>query len=186
MGYLTSTTLDELDLLEQQYSRKNNRRNKNLRNHIGDQEKVIFCFYEIRDGTIAIYILTDTKLIFSSINPLVLNEITLDRVKSVTVNYAGWFGSGGIRVYFDARSDTMFYGIKNRNFLHRISGIILNAKANYNVRLHSSPFTMNEPAITNQRSIAEQLEKLSELHKTGVLTDDEYERAKGRILSRDS
>jgi hypothetical protein len=45
---------------------------------------------------------------------------------------------------------------------------------------------MNGPAITNQSSIAEQLEKLSELHKTGVLTDDEYERAKGRILSRNS
>jgi hypothetical protein len=186
MGYLTSTTLDQLDRLEHQYSRKNNRPSKNLRNHIGDQEKVIFCYYEIREGIIAIYILTDTQLIFSSINPIVLNEIALDRVKSVTVNYAGWFGSGGIRVYFDARSDTMFYGIKNRNFLHRISGIILNAKANYDVRLRSPTITMNEPLMPNQSSIAEQLEKLSELHESGTLTDDEYERAKGRILSRDA
>jgi hypothetical protein len=186
MGYLTSTTLEELDLLEHQYSRRNNQPSKNLRNRIPDQENVIFCYYEIREGTIALYLLTDTRLIFSSINPLLLNEIVLDRVKSVTVNYAGRFGSGGLRVYFDDRSDTMFYGIKNRNFLLRISGIILRAKANYEVRFHPPAITMHEPAMPDQNSITVQLEKLSELHKSGVLTDEEYQRAKDRVLSRDS
>jgi hypothetical protein len=186
MGYLKSTTLEELDRLEYQYSRRKNRPSRNLRNQIGDQEKVIFCYYEIREEGIAIYILTDTQLIFSSINPILLNEIALNRVKSVTVNYAGRFGSGGLRVYFDNRSDTMFYGIKNRNFLERISGINMKAKAHYDIRFRSPAITMNEPVMPNQSSMTEQLEKLSELHKTGALTDEEYKRAKERVLSKDS
>jgi hypothetical protein len=185
MGYLRSTTLDELDRLDYQYSRKNNRPGKNLRNRIGKEAEIIFCYYEIRAGTLAVYILTDSKLIFSSIDPNILNDISLHRVKNVTVNYSRRFGTGGLRVYFDSVSATIFYGLKNRNFLHRISSTILKTKANFDVRFHSSTPTATAPARSGQESIAEQLARLAELRESGALTDDEYERAKGRILAKD-
>ena len=89
-------------------------------------------------------------------------------------------------MYFDGISDTLFHGLNNRNFLHRISITILRTKANFDLRSRSSTMTVNAPARPGRNSIAEQLERLSELHESGALTDDEYERAKGRILAKDS
>jgi hypothetical protein len=40
----------------------------------------------------------------------------------------------------------------------------------------------NSPSRLKDDGIVERLEKLVSLHDSGVLTDDEFERAKGRLL----
>src|SRR6266508_1070434 len=188
MGSIISTTLDELDQLEQQYSKKNKRASWNLRDRIGDDEKVLFCYYEIRQQDILFYILTDIKLIVTwNGSPFNVWEYKLNEVNNVVPNHSlGMFGSGGIAVHSKSTPSVMIFdGNKDRDFLQSISGIIRKAKANHEVRLRSATININTPKTSNQNSIAEQLAKLADLHKSGVLTDDEFKRAKEKVLSKD-
>jgi hypothetical protein len=186
MGKIISTTLNELDQLEKQYSPKNKRPSWNLRNRIGDDEKILFCYYEIREQDILFYVLTDIKLIVTwNGSPRNLWEYQLNEVNNIVPNPSlGIFSSGGIVIHSkNTPPVTVFDGNKDRDFLQSISGSIQKAKANLDVRLRSSTININTPKTQNQDSIPEQFAKLADLYKSGVLTDDEFKRAKEKVLS---
>ena len=196
MKELFSITLDELDLLDREYAQKNKRNNGNLRNLIGDHEKIIFCYHQLasipnRSGfgaklDILFYILTDIKLIFTSYasNPVYLMKI--NDITNVMINTPGFLRSGSMWIGYGNGKTPFIEDFNDTDFLQGISDAIKKAKANLDVRSHSATININTPKISSQESIAEQLVKLADLHKSGVLTDDEFKRAKERVLSKDS
>ena len=187
MGNLISVTLDELNRLEQQYAQKNKRASWNLQNRIGDDETILFCYYEIRREDVLFYILTNIKLIVTwNGMPSNVWEYKLTDINNVVPNHSlGMFSSGGIILHNKiTASVSIFDGNKDLNFLQNVSGIIQKAKANLDVRLRSSTININAPETLSQDSIAEQFVKLADLHKSGVLTDDEFKRAKEKVLSK--
>ncbi len=185
MKEIISVTLQELIQLDEDFSRKTKReRSGNVKNLIGKGEKVIFCYYRLVSylkptllGTyqdIRYYILTDTRLLFTNEFPppiRTIREIMLEEVKRVSTPFG--FGSGSVGV----NDFTFIDGVKDAKLLENIADMIRKAKSNLDYRLRSSP------SSNNHDDIAEQLEKLARLHKSGSITDKEYSQAKERILS---
>jgi hypothetical protein len=192
MNKIVSTTIDELDQLDQKYSRENKRQSWNLRSRIGDHEKIIFCYYELGNvpnflgfpvSDILFYVLTDIKLIFIDANSVNrLEEIKLKNIKQLRMLVFG-FVKLGIEINPPESEGRIFVGVKDKNFLQSRIDDILKAKSNLEVRLLSSRENKNSSNSLSQNSIAEQLEKLANLYKSGALSDDEYKKAKGKILS---
>jgi hypothetical protein len=89
----------------------------------------------------------------------------------------------GIEINPPESEGRIFVGVKDKNFLQSRIDDILKAKSNLEVRLLSSRENKNSSNSLSQNSIAEQLEKLANLYKSGALSDDEYKKAKGKILS---
>jgi len=203
MEKIISTSLDELIQLEEDYSRKNKRPSGNIRNRITNREKILFCYYEITKQwgfgifpELVFYILTDLKLVASETGTgftIRYIDITLDKIKGIQIIpkktlivSSGVVITGYLRFYtmYDHNIDTiyLFRDLKDGNFLQEIGSSIIQAKANLEFNLRSS--NISKPSPFNSNSMVEQLEKLVELYKSGVLSDDEYKRAKERVISK--
>ena len=72
----------------------------------------------------------------------------------------------------------------NEGLLQNIVEAILKAKANFEYRLLNPQEGINNTKPSNQNAVASQLEKLADLYQSGVLTKDEYTKAKERVLNK--
>jgi len=183
-----STTLHELIQTDENFARKNKRNPSGLKGLINKNEKVIFCYYGIVSRKIlslttyqdiCFYVLTDTKFIYPE-NPYIspdysgnIKAVMLDRLGSLQVKPSSLLGGAGV---LKINSDSLFYGISDSD-LSRIANMIQEAKSNLDYNLRSSPKN------SNQGDIADQLERLARLHKSGSITDDEYQQLKSRVIS---
>ena len=205
MEKIIPTSLDELIQLEEDYSRKNKRPSGNIRNRITNQEKILFCYYEITKKwgfgifpELVFYILTDVKLVASEKDTgftIRYIDITLDKIKGIQVIpkktlivSSGVVITGYLPFYtmYDHNFDTiyLFRDLKDGNFLQEIGSSIIQAKANLEFNLRSA--NTSKPSSSNSNSTVEQLEKLTDLYKSGALSADEYKRAKEQVLSKGS
>lgn len=182
MNNIVLLTFDEINRIEDEYARKNKHKSYGLQNHIGDREKIIACYY-VQNKNFDFCVLTDLKLLF---NPFASTnkffEVKLSEISQLQVNSTGFLGQGGIKVCFKNSSWNpcdIFMGIKDAVFLEGLTGAIQKAIANLDVRRQSAAININ----ATQNNIADQLAKLADLYNAKVLTEDEYKRAKERVLT---
>ena len=213
MNKFSSATLDEVIALEEEYSRKNKRQSCDIRNLISNHEKIILCCYNLveiqnyfgmvtnsgRRPDLLFYILTDVKLLMSYqvglTSEIGFIDIPLDKIKEIQIyptsalfnikpsgisiiGYTEFYRVG------NEASDAFFIfeGIKDSDFLQKVGVSIRQTKANFDFGLRSP--NAHRTTESNSNSTVEQLEKLADLYKSGVLSDDEYKRAKEKVLSK--
>jgi hypothetical protein len=201
MAKYISISIEDLDKLDGQYAIINNRRPTNLLNYVGTNEEIYFCYYSIVKGTkiffqryedLSICVLTGTRLIYSmydlssQIKEVLLSQILeLDSgFGNISVKYS--LNSYRIRneTSIDREYSSFFIFLDNKDIelATKISRDIREAMSNLNKPTHSRTSNVDYEQSTKNNTITNQLEKLAELYKTGVLTDEEFKNAKKKIL----
>ena len=156
-----------------------------------------------------IWVITNFRVIdeFGIIN-INTRESPLDKINNVSYSQSIWgrlFGFGNVEIQTAATTgETIYYDVDSPKTL---KDTITNAQSNYNNEkmshqfknmMQQAPPQPAPPPVTtyvapppppiqqtlphNNHSIATELEKLFELKQKGILTEEEYQRAKGRLL----
>lgn len=125
-----------------------------------------------------ISVLTNQRFFFvyKSLNIENTEEFSLDTLNSINCSGNGITG-GHIQLHTNTKSYDLLITYK-KDIMEKIRNTFTNAKLNLNI---SS--TMNISIITTN-DIPEQIEKLSQLKNSGILTEDEFNSKKAELLAR--
>jgi hypothetical protein len=203
------STLDEIDLLDKQYSQEYHRTYANIKNRVGNIGGVVFCYYAItkqpkglwgRGDDLKMIILTDTKIIYTNMFAERIWEIKLKDIIDVKPEMGFLFNKGGgvsvvhrissysiqseNTIHQDSSSSILFGENEDEALQNQIIGEIQLASANSTNPSYAQIQNIKNQQSHQQDSIANQLEKLAELYKSGILTDEEFKKAKNQILSK--
>jgi hypothetical protein len=178
-------SFDELIKIEQSIAKNSARPSLCLQDRISPQEKVILCAYHtykilfIRD-VVEFVILTDYKIIVSNtLDELNYKEIMLDN----KLIRAG-IDLGIINLYYEGGSphgEILTKSIKSQKLAELWVSEINNAISQAKVRVRAGAGNSASTSSKNE-TIADQIQKLSELHQAGILTDEEFAKAKQRVI----
>jgi len=154
---------------------------------------------------IEIYILTDTKIISAIYLGSYIDKIELHKIIDVRPLTKGLFNKGeGVEISCFLNSYTLTHNSYNNDgtiekntrkyqiFLEnddialqsQIISDIQHAIGNINKPPHRVAKKYNDVNVNHQESITTQLEKLSKLHESGLLTDEEFKSAKAQVLAK--
>jgi hypothetical protein len=180
-------SFDELVKIEQSIAKNNARPSLCLQDRIAPQEKVLLCMYRTykvlftRD-VIEFVILTDYKIIVSAaLDESNYKEIMLDN----KLTRAG-IDLGIINLYYEGgypQGEVLVKSIKSQKLAEHLVSEINKAisQAKSRVRPDAGNAASNN---SKNETIADQIKKLSELHQAGILTDEEFAKAKNRAMAQ--
>lgn len=135
-------------------------------------------------------------------------ESPLDKINNVSYSQTVWgrlFGFGNVEIQTAATTgETIYYYVDSpktlKDTITHAQSNLNNERMSYQVKTMmqqvpqpqpaappattyiAPPATIQQPQHQNNHSIAAELEKLFELKQKGILTEEEYQRAKGRLL----
>jgi hypothetical protein len=198
---IISITLEDLIRLDEEYAKKNGRQPNSIRNRIGDRERVILCCYQVKNklsllgirSDILIFILTNIKLLFTDQSSSSLIDLKLNEITRVKANLPGFLGSGTVEIGITEshleRLETvyqsayyLFQGTDDADFLKHFTGSLQKAMANFDTQIYTSELD-TELSRPSQNVVLDHLAKLADLYKANILTEDEFKRAKERVLN---
>lgn len=188
---LQTISINELDKIEQSIATQRNRQSLRLLDRISPQEKIVFCVYSStktglfsNQPDIVFAILTNFRMIYAnhSAAPANTSEIMLDKL--VRAEVCG----NGILIYHDPQNPSHCYPLvagqmKDKKMTEYLVMELNKAISQSKIQVRSATININDKSNAPQNdSVADQIKKLSELHQAGILTDEEFMRAKQRAI----
>ena len=131
-----------------------------------------------KDKTPGVVILTDQRVVFNYqiLFSSTIEIVTLDEIRSINSFTTGLRG-GPVHLPTMTKSYDILVSYK-REIVQKIVQVFEDAKKNFIVS--ASGDTMN----SQSNSVLEQIEKLSDLNKKGIITDEEFKAKKEELLSK--
>ena len=188
-----SVSLADLDKLEHTIAQQNNRPSLDLINRIAPHEKIIFCLYDQHvvgwyfglinpKPDISFWILTDFRLIYCDYSA------SADRFKELMLNrlfrtnaISGLLNDAIISIYKSPDVTETTFSLGDKNAANYMVAELNKAISQSKVRVQ--PTVVNFQSTTPPtESIVDQIKSLSVLRDSGVITEDEFVRAKQRII----
>ena len=129
-----------------------------------------------QDKLPGISVLTNQRFffIYKSLNIEYTEEFSLDALNAINCSGNGLTGCH-IQLHTFTKSYDLLITYK-KDIMEKVKNTFTNAKLNLNSSMNIS--------ITTNNDILEQIEKLSQLKKSGILTEDEFNSKKTELLAR--
>ena len=167
---------DQLDSLDSKRRLGVGKELNHLHEVINDGEKILGHTRGFLDGNTWLIVVTDRRLLFldkGMISGMKSTEIPLDSVGSV--NYETKMLGGNITV--TASGTDKHIGKMKKNDVKDIANLISEASAQMKSKMRAPAAAASAPV-----SVIDELKKLSELKESGILTEEEFNEQKTKLL----
>ncbi len=182
-------SLEELDKIERLIATQRKRQSLRFSERFPEPEKVILCLYEpIKSGTyrigndIRFFVLTNFRIVYSIYGTNKTMEIMLKTCHHAKLTKDIW-GTFDLDVFSPESRFVMSFAKKEKEIAEYLTSELNQAISRSKIPISTATLNINSSSVVPRNSqLADELRKLSELHSLGILTDEEFSRAKQKLI----